>query len=87
MRKAIAGQRQLAYWRLELGSLTSALDSFLKNHANKATSEEIGEIEWWNTILAADREQLFTDETIEDHGSRLLDLAYVMHLRSDAGAR
>jgi hypothetical protein len=83
--KTITGQQMLAYWRLELGSLAPALDNFLKTQAENASSENINDLEWWNNVLAADRELLFPAEAVEDHRMRLLDLAYVMHLKGEPG--
>ncbi len=78
-----AGLKQISVWRLELGSLAPALEEFLRTHAEQATSQNIADPSWWNTVLSADREQLFTEEVVEDHRTRLLDLAYVMHRRND----
>jgi hypothetical protein len=85
MRKVLTHQPQLVFWRMELGSLTPALDRIMKEYANKPMPKDMGEMDWWTTALAEDREQLFTEDTLADHNTRLLDLAYVMHLRGDAG--
>ncbi len=73
--------KPLRFWRLELGSVVPALEAFIEAHGDKATSEETGDSEWWGNTLTADRAKLFTDDLIEDHRSRLLDLAYVVHLK------
>jgi hypothetical protein len=82
--KLAGGLKSIVLWRLELGLLAPALEDFIKNHAESGTSENFQDLNWWHTVLAQDRVQLFTDDVVADHRLRLLDLAYIMHLRGDA---
>jgi len=84
LQKVLTGLKPITFWRLELGSLAPALEEFLKSHADQATSENINDREWWSKVLAGDRDQLFSEDVIEDHRLRLLDLAYILHLRGDS---
>jgi len=82
--KLTVGLKSISTWRLELGVLAPALEDFLKNRSEQASPENISDLHWWNGVLTSDREQLFTEEMVEDHRLRLLDLAYVMHLRGES---
>ena len=84
LRHVISTIRPAAPWRLELGSLSGALEAFLEEHAKTLTAEQSNDIEWWNVVLRPHREVLFTPEVIEDHRGRLLDVAYLMQLKGEA---
>ena len=84
LRQVIGNIGPMHYWRLELGSLAPALEEFLRSHAQEAVSEDVNDPEWWNKVLAPDREKLFTPDVMEDHRTRLFDLAYVMHQKGES---
>jgi len=83
LRKLISKIRAASPWRLELGSLAPALEEFLEKHGKDVSEENFNDLEWWSKILERNREQLFTSEVIEDHRARLLDVAYLMHLKEE----
>ena len=81
LRKLIPKLPAASLWRLELGSVAPALEKFLEEHGATATEEQFNSLDWWNEVMAPHREQLFTQEVIDDHHTRLLDVAYLMHLK------
>jgi len=83
LRHVVAKIRAASPWRLELGALSQALEEFLEQHAKTLTPEQSNDIEWWKIVLRPHRELLFTPEVIEDHRIRLLDVAFLMHLKGE----
>ena len=83
LRRVLAKIRPASPWRLELGALSQALEEFLDQHAKTLSPEQSNDIEWWKIVLRPHRELLFTPEVIEDHRIRLLDVAYLMHLKGE----
>ncbi len=69
-------------WRLELGALAPALEEMVHSHENQQL--DFNDSEAWHRVLEPHREYLFAPETLADHRRRLLDLAYVMHLKGDS---
>jgi hypothetical protein len=84
LRKLIVAIKPANIWRLELGAMAPALEEFLEKYAKETTEEQFNSIDWWSNILAPRREELFSSEVIEDHLTRLLDVAYLLHLKADA---
>lgn len=76
----------MSQWRLELGAVSPMLTEDFLKQAERSGSKELKEVEWWRAALSAERDRLFTNEVLEDHRNRLLDLAYIMNLRSDIDA-
>ena len=70
-------------WRLEMGSLAPTIVE-LSNDRTEGDENSPIVAEKWQAIMETARKQLFTDEVIEDHRMRLLDLAY-LYTRKEMG--
>jgi hypothetical protein len=69
-------------WRLSLGATVLAVDALVA--AVRGDSEKSEETFRNSPELAAAQSVAFTDEVVQDHVQRLLDLGYVLHLRGRA---
>jgi hypothetical protein len=73
-------------WRLELGTATPVLKELYEAQQSRLELSEEQRTARVQAILSAARTDLFSLEVLCDHRIRLLDLAYVMHLKGqDAG--
>ncbi|MGV3618703.1 MAG: hypothetical protein ACO1SV_25555 [Fimbriimonas sp.] len=72
-------------WRLELGVAAPLLRDLYEAQMDEALSED-EKNERTDAALAAARETAFTPDILRDHEQRLLNLAYVLHLRGEEGS-
>jgi hypothetical protein len=79
---AIATDATLS-WRLELGVATPVLEELQRVY--NETRDEEARREATEELIASTRERIFTPEVVEEHAGRLLDLAYLLHLRGHPG--
>ncbi|MDR3689834.1 MAG: hypothetical protein P4L46_10680 [Fimbriimonas sp.] len=81
----LGSEEALQPWRLELGSLAPLITELAEDGMGKAT-EDSDRPEKMNALIAAARKDLFTAEAVEDHRTRLLDLAYLYRIKGIASA-
>jgi hypothetical protein len=68
-------------WRIEFGAATPVLEKM--SQAIKGAPDEVSKAELSRLAKEEATSSVITDSMIEEHAMRLLDLAWLMHLKSD----
>jgi len=85
LREFMANEEAMYGWRLELGTLAPLINEMHEQQADIDPGSP-SNADRWLPIFESARRQFFSEAVIEDHRIRLLDLAYLMHLKGNLTA-
>ena len=87
LRSLISELGPCSHWRLELGAMAPALEDFIEKYGKSVTQDQLKDSEWWDKVMSHHRDSIFSQSLVEDHVLRLLDVAYLLHLKGDPKSR
>ncbi|HEY0868434.1 MAG TPA: hypothetical protein VGE01_13700 [Fimbriimonas sp.] len=86
LRTTAVGMDPTLMWRLELGAATPLLRSLQEAHLDRAEISENDRRTRTDAIIDEARNEAFNEIAIQDHATRLLDLAYLLDRAGQAGS-